>query len=324
MKIMKSIVSLFLSMVLSQQAWALALNGVRNPDGTVVYTGDLNSPGKAVCGGDYSGNLDFEIRYDKLTSDYEKYYTLKFEASSPGLPMKEIRGNWQQGQRVKAPATGSKISFRLTLTPIPTPNPTVFSDNILRAGHTLLQGKLWLGCFFSSGVMFGTTNLDITAANDVPLAETCQLALAADRTVKLEDVFLQKVKTQAEVYGATFPIQLTCNDAVTVSQASISYSDGVTPSTRGDVLSTDTALDGAAQNIGLKIYDQANPNTPIRYAPAPSTQFLTPTSEISLFEGNIQRKRTYTKNYKVYYTKTGGTPTAGTVTARLKYNIYYR
>ncbi|OBX04106.1 hypothetical protein QV06_08270 [Gallibacterium genomosp. 3] len=300
----------------------LMMTGVKNTDGTIVYTANFPNPGKSVCGANYSGTLRYEIRYNRIVQDYAPYFGLKVEAASSTSPtLKQIYGNWQTWQLIDELGTGGYLTLKVTLTP---PNNGVFSTNVLEAGHSLLADNMELRCVFSGyqpGTYFGNRvlNLTLKAVNDIPLGRTCELALSPDRRVILETIFLQQLKNENQVYGGTFPLQLNCQNA-TINNAYITYTDGINNSNTTDVLMTDTTISGAARNVGLKIYEQNN-DVAIRYQTAFSSQFVNVNSTRQ-FATNI-RGGSYTKNYNVFYTKTGN-PTAGSVTGKLIYNFYYR
>ncbi|MFC0308805.1 fimbrial protein [Gallibacterium trehalosifermentans] len=300
----------------------LAMTGVKQADGSIVYTANFQSPGKKVCGANYSGTLRYEVRYNRIVQDYAPYFGLKVEASSStATTPKQIYGNWQTWQLIDELGTGGYLTLKVTLSP---PNNGVFSTNVLQAGHPLLDGNMEIRCVFSGhqpGTYFGSrvVNLTLTAVNDIPLGRTCDLALSPDRSVRLEEIFLQRLNSSNEVYGGTFPLQLNCQNA-TINNAYITYTDGVNNNNTTDVLTADTTISGAARNVGLKIYEQES-STAIRYQASSSSQFIN-VNDTRQFATNI-RGGSYTKNYKVYYTKTG-TPTAGSVTGKLIYNFYYR
>lgn len=323
------IIGLFVGILLSQQASAKqqfmeveALSGVKQADGSIIYTGKIKYPERAC---NFAGAFPYALKYSKINPKFDPYFSLKFEASSPKEPaFKTIPGN-RVGRPLVQADGNSYLTLKLTFTP---KEGGAYQENIIPPGENPLEGQLNVYCYFTgSGAEFGRFGgVTLGTANTVVLDETCELNLAADRAVKLKEVFLQNVKTSPQVYGGDFAIQLNCRNA-TVNRAYISYSDGVTPTTTGNTLTTDTSIAGSAQNVGLKIYDQANPGTPLSYGPAPTTQFIVPanaTPSIPIFADNIRRSNLQTKTYKVYYTQSGGTPTAGSVTGRLKYNLYYR
>ncbi|MFC0308871.1 fimbrial protein [Gallibacterium trehalosifermentans] len=328
MKKVKRIIAIgILGFVVSQQTLAAQqfmevekLVGQRQENGEIVFIGKVKYPERAC---NYSGDFPYALRYKGINPNYASYYTLKFEASSPRSPsFTEIQGN-NSGRPLVWANGDSYLTLKLTFTPKGTGS---YQDNIIRAGANPIDGELHIYCHFTGSAaeygLWGAVNLG--TANDVKIDETCSLALDADRTVRLEDIYLSNLISNGQVHGADFPIQLRCPNNATVKTAYIGYSDGGSPSNTGQILSTDQSVTGAAQNVGLKIYDQASPATPITYGQLPTTQFFTPTgSNITTF-ASVRAGQTYTKNYKVYYVKTNNAPTAGSVTGKLKYNIYYR
>lgn len=327
MKINKQIlVGMLLATVFNQYALAAQqfmevepLMGVKQQDGKVIYTGKIKYPERAC---NYIGAFPYALKYQSINRTLEPYFTLKFEASSPKEPtFKQIPGN-RQGRPLVSADGNSYLNLKLTLTP---KGDGVYQDNVLRVGMNPLEGQLNVYCYFTgSGAEFGSFGgVTLGTGNVVTLDQTCSLNSDADQNVRLEDIFLQNLKTNGEVYGGQFSIQLNCQGA-TVRNSYISYTDGVNSANTGTVLTADSTA--TARDVGFKIYDTSNPTNAITYAPVSSLPFasLSGDSNIQLFASNVNNGGMFSKTYKVYYAKTSNNPTAGSVTGKLVYNIYYR
>lgn len=332
---MKKIIVLVLILASVSHVWGKStiepLTGNRQPDGTIVYRGKIFPDDVGWCR--FEGKQILYLRYDGINNSYRDFFSLQFKARGDQDQLRIMQqsvDNKLNSKGVPRNQTNDGSAFiELELTLIPKQNnqDAIYSDSIIKANSSLLSGNLRIECRGTNDTtQFGrdaVQTLSATTSNPIVLAQTCSLGLDADRTVKLREIYLADLNNSEQVEGGTFPIQLNCPNNATVKAAYIGYSDSIDPSNTGQILSTDQGISGAAQNVGLKLYDQAMSNTPITYGPVPSSQFITITDNIAKF-ADVRAGRNYTKTYKVYYVKSGGTPTAGSVTGRLKYNFYYR
>lgn len=139
--------------------------------------------------------------------------------------------------------------------------------------------------------------------------------------VLLNPVNLSTLNQEGKVKGNDFTISLNCLGAQ-VKHAYIGVSDALNPTNSTEILTTESG-NGAAKGVGIQI--ENDDGKILKYGQLPSLPFANPSdSNITLFNGNILNSGMINKRYTAYYIKNNKEElTAGTVKAKLFYNLYY-
>ncbi|MFC0323473.1 fimbrial protein [Gallibacterium melopsittaci] len=165
----------------------------------------------------------------------------------------------------------------------------------------------------------------ITSAADAEVAfdKTCSLSESSKNlVVNLDPVQLSILNRDTKVKGKDFTISLNCQNAV-IKQSYIAVSDALDPTNMSTILTTESG-DNAAKGVGIQIDDENG--IALKYGPLSLLPFAYPTdNNLTLFSNIVSGARIVTKKYTASYIKNNKSElTAGSVKAKVIYNLYYQ
>lgn len=256
---------------------------------------------------------------------------------------KNIRGGWNDTyQSIKSSVQGSTY-LDLNITFQKNENTISQGESPIKVGNRVFD--MTINCYkrtsdnsssgnSSSGDFGSKNNLLTTKAGGIRIqiisnnniqffTKTCTLTNdSKNQAVTLNQAHLRDFTNGKEVFGGSFPINLDCQGNSGVNTAYISFTDENNTANTTQILSL--ASSSSARNVGLKNYDQENSANAITYGPAKLPFASTNDSNVKKF-GDIQSSTgILTNTYKVYYVKSGGSPSPGSVNAKMIYNLYYK
>ncbi|AIL31987.1 fimbrial protein [Basilea psittacipulmonis] len=298
----------------------------------ITYTATLaNNVGIDLCAKNdnnyYSrSNYRMDFRFNTTDSILYRYF-------SPALYYSVNNGTWTQlasGWIASTiPTINKNASLRVRM--ILTLNPTAIFNadtidltniNLVNAQTNCTDDRYNVDRSQTMGLneFQSTTFYMKSTAGSISLGKTCSLASATEQTVNLTPIFVGKLNSDTEVTGGEFPISLNCGSA-TANTAYISVTDANNTANTSQVLSLSST--STAKGVGLKIYP-SDSTTALTYGKSLSLPIIDTTgSNVSVFASSIAGTGMVTKNFTVKYVK-NGTPTAGSVSAQMIYDIYYR
>ncbi|MDA3978881.1 fimbrial protein [Gallibacterium sp. AGMB14963] len=318
---------------------------------TITYTGTISKNVKA----DLCNNRDsdygywIEIKYDNNKQDesvfQENYFVDSINVSSGAGGTKIIQGNWSTNQTIKVAETDDELSIQVQfdrkIATITKATPSIDGKPILdmtfvcwrKTGEN--SSALGSGGGVANGDLGEINNnlskdvapigwrVKLVSKNNLTFSNTCRLLSAPTRTINLHQARTIDLNQGKEVSGGTFDVALDCNQS-DVSDAYISFTDANNSTNNTQILTLDNT--STATNVGLKVYEEGDTSSAIRYGIATSPFASISDNNVRRFATSIQGLPTVKKSYKVYYVKTpqSSSSTAGSVNAKLIYNLYYQ
>lgn len=269
-----------------------------------------------------------EFKFYPLTNSLSNYFDYSFTVNG-----KSIQGDTaHQYTRAQHDATlNLKLEFSL-------------KNNVLYGGERVIisQGSPLIAvsmfCIYDNYPGYGFEDNDekqayskfnvfkITSAADAEVAfdKTCSVSESSKNlVVNLDPVQLSTLSRDTKVKGEDFTISLNCQNAV-IKQSYIAVSDALDPTNTSTILTTEDSDDNAAKGVGIQIDDENG--IALKYGPLSSLPFAYPTdNNLTLFSNIVSGAGVVTKKYTASYIKNNKAElTAGSVKAKVIYNLYYK